>query len=413
MHHRLRPRGRQHGTRPDPRPAVRRARAPRHVRERHVPRHRLLHVALVPPRRARVPAVLVHRDGAPGRRLRGPAGVGRPRAAGLRGPAWVAHDLRHRGHRHHRPGHPGPFLADGWTPDGSVADAPGARACGRSTALGAIRDEGGLGQDEPCQSAQGADQPCDARDRSLVLYEFAHCPGTVVLPPHDRGDYLPERIRRAPTTLHGATVRGWCGHDVGFIGCLLVAGQAEHHPDCERAAGPRRVRALYIHLGSKYPLWVGVPGRKYLLCSRQYDECSGQRQRRLRHLEIRGDGSKCDGWGVWREYPFTYLPILLLPLLFLSLFRVFYVAQANLSVHQGILSTWAFLPFDGPYYRIGNGINLATTSIWLSIGLGLWAWMRLDNRRRSSLKAEGMLDGLSQEEIQNLDWKHPRFRWKS
>lgn len=80
---------------------------------------------------------------------------------------------------------------------------------------------------------------------------------------------------------------------------------------------------------------------------------------------------------------------------------------------QGILATWAFLPSDGPYYRIGNGLNLATTSIWLSVGIGIWAWMYLDNRRRSSVNAEEVLEGLSRQEIQDLDWEHPKFRWKA
>ncbi|KAL9571029.1 hypothetical protein ACKAV7_005366 [Fusarium commune] len=35
----------------------------------------------------------------------------------------------------------------------------------------------------------------------------------------------------------------------------------------------------------------------------------------------------------------------------------------------GLVSTWAFLPFDGPEYRIGNGLNLAAQSAIFLIGV--------------------------------------------
>ncbi|KGO74106.1 Major facilitator superfamily domain, general substrate transporter [Penicillium italicum] len=78
----------------------------------------------------------------------------------------------------------------------------------------------------------------------------------------------------------------------------------------------------------------------------------------------------------------------------------------------GLISTWSFLPFDGPNYPIGNGLNLATSSTILLLGAGLWAYIIWDNRRRARVDVHGALAGLSQQQIQDLDWRNPVFRWQ-
>jgi len=81
----------------------------------------------------------------------------------------------------------------------------------------------------------------------------------------------------------------------------------------------------------------------------------------------------------------------------------------------GLISTWSFLPSDAPNYHIGNGLNLATNSTMLIISIALLAWMYWDNRKREEKNVDSELaglTGLSIKEIQDLDWKHPAFRWK-
>lgn len=78
----------------------------------------------------------------------------------------------------------------------------------------------------------------------------------------------------------------------------------------------------------------------------------------------------------------------------------------------GLISTWSFLPWDSPDYKIGNGLNLATSSLILIISLGALWWMLWDNKRRDNLDVDKELAGLSQQEIEDLDWKHPSFRWR-
>lgn len=78
----------------------------------------------------------------------------------------------------------------------------------------------------------------------------------------------------------------------------------------------------------------------------------------------------------------------------------------------GLISGWSFLPFDAPDYPIGNGLNLATSGTALVVSsLTLW-WMLRDNKKRASRDIDDELRGLTQEQIEDLDWKHPAFQWK-
>jgi len=79
----------------------------------------------------------------------------------------------------------------------------------------------------------------------------------------------------------------------------------------------------------------------------------------------------------------------------------------------GLISTWSFLPFDGPNYRIGNGLNLATSTTILLLSIFLTFWMKWDNKRREKVDIDAKLAGLSQQQVEDLDWRHPGFRWKS
>ncbi|KAK0709895.1 major facilitator superfamily domain-containing protein [Lasiosphaeria miniovina] len=77
----------------------------------------------------------------------------------------------------------------------------------------------------------------------------------------------------------------------------------------------------------------------------------------------------------------------------------------------GLVSTWSFLPWDAPNYHIGNGLNLATSGTVLVISTLALLWMKQDNRKRESRSVEEELAGLSQQQVQDLDYKNPAFRW--
>jgi hypothetical protein len=78
----------------------------------------------------------------------------------------------------------------------------------------------------------------------------------------------------------------------------------------------------------------------------------------------------------------------------------------------GLISTWSFLPFDGPNYKIGNGLNLATSSTVLIASILLLLWMKKSNSSREGVDVDQELAGKSAGEIEDLDWRHPSFRWR-
>ncbi|KAL2357407.1 major facilitator superfamily domain-containing protein [Cryomyces antarcticus] len=78
----------------------------------------------------------------------------------------------------------------------------------------------------------------------------------------------------------------------------------------------------------------------------------------------------------------------------------------------GLISTWSFLPYDGPNYHIGNGLNLGTSTAILILSILLLLWMGANNKQREKRDVDAELSGLSQKQVQDLDWRHPAFRWK-
>ncbi|ROV89140.1 hypothetical protein VSDG_08886 [Cytospora chrysosperma] len=78
----------------------------------------------------------------------------------------------------------------------------------------------------------------------------------------------------------------------------------------------------------------------------------------------------------------------------------------------GLIATWSFMSSDGPNYHIGNGLNLAASSTILVVATLMLMWMNRDNKRREALNVEEELAGFTEDQVSDLDWKHPAFRWK-
>lgn len=78
----------------------------------------------------------------------------------------------------------------------------------------------------------------------------------------------------------------------------------------------------------------------------------------------------------------------------------------------GLVATWSYLSWDGPDYPIGNGLNLAASTVTLIVATVTLLWMNADNKRRDTLDVGKELEGLTQAQIECLEWKHPGWRWK-
>jgi hypothetical protein len=79
-----------------------------------------------------------------------------------------------------------------------------------------------------------------------------------------------------------------------------------------------------------------------------------------------------------------------------------------------LIATWTYLPGDSPYYTIGNGINLGCAVAWTVAAICTRLWMTHDNRKRDRKHAEAHeeLAAFSDDEIANLEWRHPAWRWQ-
>jgi hypothetical protein len=70
------------------------------------------------------------------------------------------------------------------------------------------------------------------------------------------------------------------------------------------------------------------------------------------------------------------------------------------------------LPRDDPHYYIGNSLNFAISTITHVIAIPSLHWIIADNKQRQKKDLHAELAGLSQWQIQNLDWRHPALIWR-
>ncbi|KAJ3561232.1 hypothetical protein NP233_g10318 [Leucocoprinus birnbaumii] len=76
-----------------------------------------------------------------------------------------------------------------------------------------------------------------------------------------------------------------------------------------------------------------------------------------------------------------------------------------------LVGVWSYLPFDAPNYHIGNSINLAAAVfviVFTPVGM---LYLYLENKRRDRGDRDYRLKG-TEEEIRDLGYKHPGFRYQ-
>ncbi|KAF5326743.1 hypothetical protein D9619_004681 [Psilocybe cf. subviscida] len=77
-----------------------------------------------------------------------------------------------------------------------------------------------------------------------------------------------------------------------------------------------------------------------------------------------------------------------------------------------IIAVWTYLPKDAPNFRKGNTVNLAASIVILVLAAGGAVYLKLENDKRDRGERDHRLDGLSEEEIKDLGYRHPRFRYQ-
>lgn len=77
-----------------------------------------------------------------------------------------------------------------------------------------------------------------------------------------------------------------------------------------------------------------------------------------------------------------------------------------------IIAVWTYLPQDAPNYHNGNSLNLATSIFVCLLALIGILCIRWENAKRARGERDYRLEGKTQEQLENLGYLHPRFRYQ-
>ncbi|KAF2629980.1 MFS general substrate transporter [Macroventuria anomochaeta] len=83
----------------------------------------------------------------------------------------------------------------------------------------------------------------------------------------------------------------------------------------------------------------------------------------------------------------------------------------TLGTAGGILSTWTYVAKDAPKYPTGHTINLAGQCCVLILAVAGIIYSKWENKQRDLGKRDHRLNGLNEEQIRDLGYRHPEFRY--
>ncbi|ORY00896.1 major facilitator superfamily domain-containing protein, partial [Clohesyomyces aquaticus] len=83
----------------------------------------------------------------------------------------------------------------------------------------------------------------------------------------------------------------------------------------------------------------------------------------------------------------------------------------TLGTAGGIVATWTYVAKDAPKYHTGHSINLGGQIGVLFLALGGIAYCNWENKQRAQGKRDHRLQGKTEEEIRDLGYRHPEYRY--
>lgn len=83
----------------------------------------------------------------------------------------------------------------------------------------------------------------------------------------------------------------------------------------------------------------------------------------------------------------------------------------TLGTVGGILATWSYLKNDAPDYPIGHTINLVAQVVVLCLATSGILYCLWENRLRARGGRDYRLQGKTEEEVNDLGYRHPEFRY--
>jgi len=75
-------------------------------------------------------------------------------------------------------------------------------------------------------------------------------------------------------------------------------------------------------------------------------------------------------------------------------------------------SVWTYLPSDSPNYHKGNSLNLGTSCASCLIVIIGGLYIRWENRKRDRGERNYRLEGKTLDDISQLGYLHPKFRYQ-
>ncbi|EAU82287.2 hypothetical protein CC1G_08899 [Coprinopsis cinerea okayama7 len=87
-------------------------------------------------------------------------------------------------------------------------------------------------------------------------------------------------------------------------------------------------------------------------------------------------------------------------------------AIPGIGAFGAILGVWTYLAVDAPDYRKGNLANLASTSTICVLVVIIALYIRWENQKRDRGERDYRLEGKDERELEQLGYKHPRFRYQ-
>jgi len=84
----------------------------------------------------------------------------------------------------------------------------------------------------------------------------------------------------------------------------------------------------------------------------------------------------------------------------------------GLGTLGAIIAVWTYLPQDAPNYHKGSSLNLAASCTACVLVVFGWFYLRRENKKRERGERDYRLQGKTAEEIEQLGYLHPSFRYQ-
>ncbi|TEB22549.1 MFS general substrate transporter [Coprinellus micaceus] len=87
-------------------------------------------------------------------------------------------------------------------------------------------------------------------------------------------------------------------------------------------------------------------------------------------------------------------------------------AVPGIGAFGAVMAVWTYAPGDAPDYRKGNLANLSCCSAIVVIVSLTALYVRWENKKRERGERDHRVEGKTEDELRNLGYKHPQFRYQ-